>query len=112
MNTHIFGIKGEQIAKQYLLKNKYKILEMNYKNPIGEIDIIAKDKDTIVFVEVKARSSTRFGLPREAVTPYKQDKIHKVALGYLKFTQNLDAPIRFDCVEILGDEITHIKNCF
>lgn len=112
MNTHIFGNQGETLAKRYLIKNKYKILETNYKNTIGEIDIIAKDKDTIVFVEVKARNSTRFGLPREAVTPYKQNKIHKVALGYLKFTRNMNAKIRFDCIEVLGDEVTHIKNCF
>ena len=112
MNTHIFGNQGEALAKKYLIKNKYKILETNYKNTIGEIDIIAKDKDTLVFVEVKARNSTRFGLPREAVTVYKQNKIHKVALGYLKFTHNMDAKIRFDCIEVLGDEVTHIKNCF
>lgn len=112
MNTHIFGNQGEALAKKYLVKNKYKILETNYVNPIGEIDIIAQDKDTIVFVEVKARSSTKFGFPREAVTPFKQNKIRKVALGYLKFTNNLDAKIRFDCIEILGDQLTHIKNCF
>ena len=112
MNTHIFGNQGEALAKNYLIKQKYKILETNFKNAIGEIDIIAKDGDTIVFVEVKARNSTRYGLPREAITEYKQNKIHKVALGYLKFTRNINAKIRFDCIEVLGDEITHIKNCF
>lgn len=112
MNTHVIGAKGEVKAKDYLIKLGYKILETNYSNKIGEIDIIAQDGQIIVFVEVKARDSLKFGYPREAVTSYKQNKIHKVAMGYLKFHRSFNNPIRFDCVEILGDEITHLKNCF
>lgn len=112
MNTHILGNKGEQQAKQYLISQKYKILETNFTSPLGEIDIIAQQNDIIVFVEVKTRETARFGLPREAVTLYKQNKIRKIALGYLKFTKNLNSKVRFDCIEILGDKLTHIQNCF
>ena len=112
MNTHILGIKGEQLAKEYLQKNKYKILETNYVNELGEIDIIAKQKDVIVFVEVKTRETLRYGLPREAVTPYKQQKIRKVALLYLKINHKTTSKVRFDCIDILGEKITHLQNCF
>lgn len=112
MNTKILGIEGEGIAKQFLIKKGYKILETNYTTKIGEIDIVAKIKDITVFVEVKDRQTKRFGLPREAVTPYKQRKIRLVATQYLKSHKLLDSKVRFDCIEILGDEITHIENAF
>ena len=112
MNTHILGTKGEVKAKDYLISLGYKILETNYSNIIGEIDIIAQDQKTIVFVEVKTRETLKFGYPREAVTLHKQNKIHKVAMAYLKFKRKLNSPFRFDCIEILSDEITHLKNCF
>lgn len=113
MNTKVLGSQGELLAKNYLLKNKYKILCTNFTCVLGEIDIIAQQKDkTIVFVEVKARTTKRFGLPREAVTPYKQNKIKKVALFYLQQTKNLDKNCRFDVVEILEDNINHIQNAF
>ena len=111
-NTKIYGATGETLAKQYLIEKCYKILETNYETKIGEIDIIAKDKNTIVFVEVKARNSLIFGLPREAVTEQKQYKIQRVAQFYLMKTKNFDKPIRFDVIEILGDMITHIENAF
>ena len=84
MNTHILGIEGEEQAKVYLLDKKYKILAQNYKNKIGEIDLICKKDDTYVFVEVKARNTKKFGMPREAVNPYKQHKIRLVAEVYIK----------------------------
>jgi putative endonuclease len=68
------GEQGEAIAVGHLKKAGYKIIETNYRTKLGEIDIIAKDKDTIVFVEVKARSSVHFGSPKWAVTPKKQKK--------------------------------------
>ena len=64
MNTKIYGIQGETLAEQFLRDKKYSILEKNYTTKIGEIDIIAKKDDIIVFVEVKARNSKRFGMPR------------------------------------------------
>lgn len=108
----VVGNNGEEIAYKYLKKKHYKILARNYKNPIGEIDIIAKQKDIIVFVEVKTRLSDYFGLPREAVDEHKQEKIRRVALGYLKHSRAMDSLIRFDVIEILDGKIEHIENAF
>ena len=82
----------------FLKKHGYKILEQNYRTKLGEIDIIAKD--TLVFVEVKARSSNRFGSPKWAVTPKKQRKISMVALLYIKSTKQSNVKARFDVVAI------------
>lgn len=106
------GVLGEKQAKNFLIKNKYKILQTNYTCPVGEIDIVAKQKDVIVFVEVKTRTSTQFGLPRESVTPFKQNKIRRVATCYLKENMLLNSPVRFDVVDILEGNITHITNAF
>lgn len=115
MQKNIFGKKGEIIAVNYLKKQGYKILETNYKNKIGEIDIIAKDKDFFVFVEVKTRTSSMFGDPLEAIDEQKQYKIRQVATMYLMKTNQLETPVRFDAIAILGDEdheIRHIKDAF
>lgn len=106
------GIEGETQAEKYLKKKKYKIIAKNYKNIIGEIDIVAKQKETIVFVEVKKRETLCFGRPSEAVDENKQQKIRTVALYYLKQHKMLDFPCRFDVIEILGDDINHIENAF
>lgn len=112
MNTKVYGTQGEQLAYEYLTNKKYKILARNYTTKIGEIDLIANDKDTIVFVEVKSRQSVRFGYPREAVTYHKQKKIRQVATQYLLKHKLTYSKVRFDCVEILGDKVTHLENCF
>ena len=75
-----FGRQSEQLATQFLVKQGYKILELNYCTPAGEIDIIAKDKDVLVFIEVKARRSDRYGIPQKAITKAKQKKISLSAL--------------------------------
>jgi putative endonuclease len=112
----IFGEKGESIAVRYLKKKGYKILEKNYRTKLGEIDIIAKDKGTIVFVEVKSRRSWQFGSPKGAVTPAKQRKISKVALYYLKTNDRSNARARFDVVTITAtrdkSKIEIVKNAF
>ena len=111
--SKFLGVKGEVVAKEHLESIGYKIIELNYKNKIGEIDIVAKDEKTIVFVEVKARQSAYFGLPREAVNYYKQQKIRNAAIGYLKFKGLYEkVPVRFDVIDIIGTSITHIKNAF
>jgi putative endonuclease len=111
-----FGVRGENLAVWYLKKNGYKIIEQNYRNRIGEIDIIAKDKKTIVFVEVKSRRSNRYGSPKLAVTPKKQRKISMVALYYLKDTKQTDAKARFDVVAIISNRdeprIEIVRNAF
>ena len=115
MQKNIFGKKGEIIAANYLKKQKYKILEMNYKNKIGEIDIIAKDKNYLVFVEVKTRMSSAFGDPLEAIDEEKQFKIRSVATIYLMKNRLLETPVRFDAIAVLGDEeheIRHITDAF
>lgn len=112
MKNKIFGQIGESLAVEYLKKQKYKILEQNFTNNIGEIDIIARKSNYIVFVEVKNRSSKKFGLPRESITENKQKKIRNVALSYLKSKKLLNNPCRFDVIDILNGEITHIENCF
>ena len=97
-------------------RSGYRILEQNYRNKIGEIDIIAQDGDTLVFVEVKARRTNKFGNPKWAVTPTKQRKISMVALAYLKTFNKGDAKARFDVVSIqTGGEtpqIEIVKNAF
>jgi putative endonuclease len=109
------GDRGEELAARYLRKNGLKILKRNYTSPTGEIDIIARDGDTVVFVEVKARSDARFGLPAEAVGERKQQKIRSAALHYLQ-TLRRQPPARFDIVSIYikdgREEIEHIRDAF
>jgi putative endonuclease len=114
MNKKEIGSKYENIAKKFLEKKEYKILEMNYRNFIGEIDIIARDADQLIFVEVKARKTKKFGLPREAITYKKIDKIRKCSLVYMKDNKIYDCPLRFDVVEVYINEkkINHIINAF
>lgn len=112
MNNFVLGRFGEDEAIKYLKKHKYKILERNFSCALGEIDIIAQDGEFLVFVEVKARNSAKFGLPREAVDIFKQRKIINTALYYQKIKRKLDSLVRFDVVEILGNEITLIQNAF
>ena len=115
MQSNIYGKKSEIIASEFLKEKGFKIIELNHKNKIGEIDIIAKDKDYLVFVEVKARTTRAFGDPLEAVNFKKQQKIRNVARLYLIKTRNINANCRFDVVSILGKddfEISHIENAF
>ena len=111
-----FGEQGESLATWYLKKKGYKIIEQNYRSHLGEIDIIAKEKKTIVFVEVKSRRSVRFGSPKWAVTPKKQRKISMVALYYLKTTRQTDVKARFDVVAVTSNrdepQIEIVKNAF
>ena len=111
-----FGKKSEDLAAWYLKKNGYKILEQNYRTQLGEIDIIARDKKTLVFVEVKSRRSIRYGSPKWSVTHQKQRKISMVALQYLKKTRQTDAAARFDVVAVISNrdepQIEVVKNAF
>lgn len=110
------GSCGEEAALKFLKAAGYKILVKNYKSKLGEIDIIAIDKDTICFVEVKSRSSDRFGLPQEAVSGFKQRQISKAALSFLKENKLLDKKARFDVIALTyqGDspKINLIRDAF
>ena len=115
MQKNIYGKRSEIIAAEYLKKKKYKILEVNYKNNIGEVDVIAKDKDYTVFVEVKSRTSQKFGHPFEAIDEEKQRKIHAVASLYMVKNHKYGTKCRFDAISISGledPEITHIIDAF
>ena len=111
-----FGKAGEDLAVRYLKKKGYKVLERNYTCPVGEIDIVARDKKTIVFVEVKTRRSMSYGSARLAITPHKRRKISMTALYYLKFNHQMGQDARFDVVTVYSTrdnkEIDLIKNAF
>ncbi|RPH52940.1 MAG: YraN family protein [Desulfobacteraceae bacterium] len=111
-----FGKESESTAARYLKKKGYKIIEQNYRTKLGEIDIIAKEKNTIVFVEVKSRKSASYGNPKYAVTPKKMRKISMVALYFLKVTNQSSSKARFDVVSIShggeDPQIEIIKNAF
>jgi putative endonuclease len=96
------GEKGEGLAAAFLRRKGYDIIEQNYKTRIGEIDIIAMDGETLVFVEVKTRESLYYGRPFEAVNGHKRRKISNVAMLYLKRLESVP-PCRFDIVSIYHD---------
>jgi putative endonuclease len=112
------GNRGEKLAVSHLLSNGYSILECNFRSKGGEVDIVARDKDsTIVFVEVKSRTSLVFGPPQLAVTLRKQRQISKGALSWLSKNKMHDKAARFDVIAILlhdasAFEIEHIVNAF
>lgn len=108
--TNLLGRKYEAISCEFLKQKGYEILERNYSNKIGEIDIICSKDNVIVFVEVKYRISAKFGRPIEAITPQKVGKIQNTALVYLKIHRKLNSPYRIDAIEILNDEIRHVEN--
>lgn len=99
-----FGKSSESAAANYLRGQGYKILELNYKNKLGEIDIIAKEDRAVCFIEVKSRSQTAFGLPQEAVNKHKQHKISQCALSYLKERQLFEQSSRFDVLSIIQEQ--------
>ena len=110
------GKKGEDIACSYLKSRGYRIVERNYKCPLGEIDIVARDRDAIVFVEVKSRKSEEFGDPQLAVGQEKQKKVSRISLTYLKDKNLYPCNARFDVVAIKmlpdGSTIELIQNAF
>lgn len=112
------GRRGEDEAASYLKKQGYILLQRNYRCPLGEIDVIAKDSKTLVFIEVRTRSSDRFGTPQESINRKKMLKIHKVAQYYLKAVQKEEEPVRFDVLALLLDvenqlmQLEHIKGAF
>lgn len=100
MRRQELGILGENLAVDELTRRGYAILERRYRTRYGEIDIVAEDQGTIVFVEVKAREDVRFGTAAEQVTTRKQRKVASRAVEYLFRTYVTDRPCRFDVVAI------------
>lgn len=105
---------GEQTAAQFLEKQGYEILERNYRYKRGEIDIIAKNAEEIIFVEVKTKLRRGFGEPEDRVGMTKQRQLAKVAMGYLQAKQLYDVDCRFDVISVTGSEkkLHHIKDAF
>lgn len=112
MNKREIGAQKEQLAAEYLRSQGMQILEQNFRCRIGEIDVIAQDADTLVFIEVKYRTNRNYGSPLEAVNFRKQNTIRKVAEYYLMYRWHGECAVRFDVVGILDQKMEHIRNAF
>ena len=114
MSTTTIGRGGEALARAFLEQKGYALLRQNYRNGPREIDLVMQDGACIVFVEVKARSRTRFGTPAEFVTPAKMRLLTLAAEAYLIEENLLSSPARFDVVEVYlsSGRINHIENAF
>ena len=98
------GIRGEKIARDFLKKRGYRILEANYRCPHGEIDIVAKHKDFLVFIEVRTKTNLEFGSPEESITPAKKGRMRATALHYWQTHDNPSPLWRIDVVAIELDQ--------
>ncbi len=110
------GKIGERLAARHLRKRGYRIIERSYRSSVGEIDIISKKGDYLVFVEVKTRRGDKFGKPFESVSKKKQAKIVKIAESYYSNVKHTDLTCRFDVISIEAKDdnyfIDHIENAF
>ncbi|MCJ7611354.1 MAG: YraN family protein [Candidatus Aminicenantes bacterium] len=118
-SAQALGRTGEEAAIGFLVKNKFRVVATGFRLHRGEIDIIAYDGPTLVFIEVKTRSGEEFGWPEEAVTEAKQRQVRKIAAGYLMKNRIMESrtPCRFDVLSLVRDDdtaflIRHIKNAF
>lgn len=111
----MLGREGEDRAARFLIKRGYKILERNYSTKAGEIDLIALHQGEVIFIEVKTRTTDAYGAPELAVTPRKQRRMIKAALGFIKYRNLHQVPCRFEVVAINSaseKEIELIPNAF
>lgn len=114
LNTRLKGNKGEDEAVDFLIRQGYKIIERNFRNRYGEVDIVAMDGSDLCFVEVKSRSTDLAGSPWDAVSKSKQRQIIRAAKWYLMEKELADIQVRFDvvAVEYESEKITVLKNAF
>jgi len=112
MTGRLSGAGGEHVAETYLAERGAQVLERNYKAAGGEIDLIVRMDGRIVFVEVKARSSERYGMPGGAITPGKIQRVRRAATVYLKEHGGLQQAVRFDAVLVSPDGVKHISGAF
>ena len=116
MSSKSTGDLGESLAREYLENNGYRILDTNYRCPGGEIDIVARQDDFLVFVEVRTRTNLNFGSPEESVTPAKKGRLIATALHYRQSHYNMPASWRIDFIGVMLDpkgsppRIDHIPN--
>lgn len=113
INRRRMGALQEQKAVQYLEEQGYRIIRQNYWTRFAELDIIAREKEYLCFVEVKYRANAYYGAPEGVITSKKMRRMGKAAEGYMMENRILpDTPMRFDVILILGEEITLIRNAF
>ena len=116
MNRREVGERGEVLAGRFLEAKGYRLLERNYRSRLGEIDLVCRDGQATVFVEVKTRTSDRFGHPAEAVIPRKQAKLRRLAQEYLVSHKLEDSEVRFDVLSVRLDAepptIEHLAGAF
>lgn len=111
------GDRGEIIAAAYLAKKKHKILDQKVRAPFGELDLVTRDRDALVFVEVKTRSGEKYGLPEEAVDLVKQKQMIKLAEWYIQKHEIKNIKMQFDVIAILYNgtkppQVRHYPNAF
>jgi len=118
LNSSSTGHEGEELAAQYLVDNGMKIIKRNFHfGKVGELDIVAKDGETLVFVEVKYRKSLEYGEPETGLTPLKKRQLKKIAEAYMYINEVFETECRFDVVAILEvqkghPDIRYYKNAF
>lgn len=117
LKPYDLGKAGEEVALKYLKRKKFKIIKKGFRLYKGEIDVIAYDRKTLVFIEVKTRRSRNFGLPEESVTTAKQRQIKKIAQGFIAFNNLENVECRFDVISLIlkkndGYFISHFKDAF
>ena len=110
MDKRLIGVLGEKLACKWYTDRKYQLLSVNYKTRLGEVDIIARKKNTIVFVEVKTRKDNKFSHAKEAVTYSKQKRIIAAASQYLSLNNLEDMIVRFDVAEVYNPELNPVIN--
>lgn len=112
---NLLGCKGEMLAARFLLNKGMAIMHYNWRSGHKEIDLIARDRDVLVFVEVKSRSTEQYGLASEAVTDSKIKRLISAAEAYIKFNR-VDSKFRFDIVTVIGSsapyKIEHVEDAF
>jgi putative endonuclease len=110
--TIVVGARSEERAVAHLEREGYRIVERNYRCKVGELDIVARDGDVLVFVEVRSRRDSERGSAVDAVTWHKRNKVSRVARAYLAWRRPRFDEARFDVVAITGDELVHIKDAW
>ncbi len=114
---HVLGREGERLAERHLRGLGYKTIARQYSTPVGELDLVMRDRDTVVFVEVKTRGDRKFAEPEDAITRDKRRRLVRTARWYLEHTGRAEQPCRFDVVTIIlppdGEpQIRHYPDAF
>ncbi len=113
---HVLGIYGERLAADYLVSIGYEIVDRNWRCGIGEIDLVARDNDRWVFVEVKTRNGAGFGSPFEAITDEKLNRLRRLVGEWCRIKQVSGVQVRIDAISVLVEQgkvyLEHLKQVF